>query len=203
MGCTANRLEEFSFLKLLNYLDIVNGRMRFREASGDFVSSFKTARLVPCARAQPCRIASTAKNAMSFFLATTAWMPSRPWALRTSGILAVSVPFCLRQTHEPKSSQVEDSGHRRKRRRLDAAVRAEQLQRATNSGRKSQSKWGASHCQDGLLPLQHQSAFGLDRWRKPFGDLAEQPRQRDLQMYVVIRHIDRAVGCLPHGAHPE
>src|SRR3954453_2231325 len=200
MECTANRLEEFSFLKLLNYLDIVNGRTRIREGSGDFVPSFKTARLVPCARAQPCRIASTAKNAVSFFLATKAWMPSRPWALRTAGILAVSVPLCLRQTH---GAQVEDSDHRRKRQGLDAAVRAEQLRRATYSGRPKENQVRAPASRCGSLPLQHQSAFGLDRWRKPFDDLAEQPGQRDLQMHVIVRHVDRAVGCLPHCAYAE
>src|SRR5262245_54890624 len=53
------------------------------------------------------------------------------------------------------------------------------------------------------LPLQHQPAFGLDRRCQTFGELAEEPRQRDLQMHVVVRHIDRTARGLPHGAHAE
>ena len=46
------------------------------------------------------------------------------------------------------------------------------------------------------LLLQHQRAFAADRRDELFRDLAEQPRQRDLDADAVVQHVDQAGGLL-------
>src|ERR1043166_6124842 len=51
-----------------------------------------------------------------------------------------------------------------------------------------------------LLLLQHQRAFLADQRRELLGHHAEQPRQRDFELDVILPHVDRAVRGLPERA---